>query len=957
MKRYFMIMLLIVPVFITGLSQVTTSGEKIRIYSSPMNPRLHPDDGRRLVKPPDSRTFNNRIQFMALRSLDGDYKKLLDKYTLELKLGNIIWPSYPVLFRDDLPQVMSELKKRGLYLFDLWGYVPGSGPGGYWQQFVVPEHATEIFKNELGDHWLGMDNGEQDGRYVGGYAGQLNPAGGSRADQYLNFQNHFQGLTDRLGNRMATLVSLNFGHYFLKEGLYTLIGAETAQGLPNTQIYYSFIRGAGKQYGVPWFGNASVWNRWGWKNYSGVSDYNGGETRGTSLSLLKRLIYTHIMYNCSAVGFESSFLDGKDKLSPVGKIQQSANKWVEKNGSPGILYTPVAVMLDFFSGWTFPRHLYSNNIFRVWGNLPYEAGDFLTDNVLDLLYPGYRDASFFHNEKGFITPTPYGDAADCILSDSPLWILNQYPVIITGGHLSGGDEIKDKLEKYVEAGGKLIITAGSLENISGGLGGIKSGTGNYSFSANSGITMAGTKTTESSAFDAMELQLTENATVLASCENVPLAIEKKYGAGSIIVFASPFGLPSVPVSFVTPKEDSVMETPFPMLSHVKKIIGNVLRGTMIFEAVDGASLITCRKGKGEYTLAVCNSSWNAKPFTISSSVGRIISVTELPLDCSERKAVGYLPESVSLDPGSNSSKTIGGGDIRIFKVRIEEKNIQEIPFTSPVPNPAGRGIVLRNISSLKEEILLRPTFFQHFDRVVIDWKYLAERGEDEISRQSAWIKNQGLKVMVDLSSGINLFPDLRLVENDSLEYLRSMTEISSLLGKMKIIGAGDLMISSHRTIENNFTDSLFAVSLKKTLKIISTEASGYGIRVHFRPLPGRFASDPADAISLVSSVNEPNLFVAPSVATIAASSGQGKGPADILKDPHVSVIFVAAGAKDILGRIYSLNLPVADSGSCNQISEVLRNSGDSILILDGIYNNKNEEYLDAKFTEGLERKN
>ena len=134
---------------------------------------------------------------------------------------------------------------------------------------------------------------------------------------------------------MATLVSLNFGHYFLKEGVYTMIGAETAQGLPNTQIYYSFIRGAGKQYGVPWFGNASVWNRWGWKNYSGVTDYNGGDTKGTSLSLLKRLIYSHIMYNCVAVGFESSFLNGKDELSPVGKIQQSANRWVSEERESG----------------------------------------------------------------------------------------------------------------------------------------------------------------------------------------------------------------------------------------------------------------------------------------------------------------------------------------------------------------------------------------------------------------------------------------------------------------------------------------------------------------------------------------------------------------------------------------------------------------------------------------------
>ena len=499
---------------------------------------------RRRVKPPDSGTFGNRIQFMALRSLDGDYKKLLDQYTLKYGLGNMIWPSYPLIYRKDLPDVVKELKRRDLYLFDIWGFVPGSGPGGYWQQFVVPDNTLELFEKELGDHWLGMDNGEQDGRYVGGYASQMHPSGGSREEQYLNFQNHFQGLTDRLGGKMATLVSLNFGHYFLKEGIYTMIGAETAQGLPNTQIYYSFIRGAGKQYGVPWFGNASVWNRWGWKNYSGVTDYNGGDTKGTSLSLLKRLIYSHIMYNCVAVGFESSFLNDKDELSPVGKIQQSANRWVSKNGNPGNLYTPVAVMLDFFSGWSFPRHLYTNDIYKVWGNLPYDEGDYLTDGILNLLYPGYQDASFFHDETGFITETPYGDAADCLLSDCPLWLMQQYPVIIIGSRLTGGHEIKDKLEAYVKSGGRLVITSGNLEAMPDGLCGIKTGQKKNEFGENAQVSIGEKRVTEKSGFTAGVMIAPSDAKILASCNNTPLALELNSGNGALIVLASQFGINS-----------------------------------------------------------------------------------------------------------------------------------------------------------------------------------------------------------------------------------------------------------------------------------------------------------------------------------------------------------------------------------------------------------------------------
>ena len=96
-------------------SQMTSVADKIRIYNYPMNPRQHPDDGRRFVKPPDAGTFGNQIQFMALRSLEGDYKKSLDNYTIKYGLGNIIWPAYPFIYRKDLPEIVRELKKRELY--------------------------------------------------------------------------------------------------------------------------------------------------------------------------------------------------------------------------------------------------------------------------------------------------------------------------------------------------------------------------------------------------------------------------------------------------------------------------------------------------------------------------------------------------------------------------------------------------------------------------------------------------------------------------------------------------------------------------------------------------------------------------------------------------------------------------------------------------------------------------
>ena len=60
------------------------------------------------------------------------------------------------------------------------GRTPGSGPGGYWQQFKPPREAFDVLERTLGERWLGTDIGEQDGRYIGGYANQMTPASAGR---------------------------------------------------------------------------------------------------------------------------------------------------------------------------------------------------------------------------------------------------------------------------------------------------------------------------------------------------------------------------------------------------------------------------------------------------------------------------------------------------------------------------------------------------------------------------------------------------------------------------------------------------------------------------------------------------------------------------------------------------------------------------------------------------------
>jgi len=925
---------------------------KHRVYTHLLEPREHPDYDRRPVRPPSWETFGNRTQFTSLRSfaVENDvivkYVEEIEKYTKTFDLGNVLWPSYPIVFAKNLGDLADEIKRRGLFLFDIWGYVPGSGPGGYWQQYGPPASVFEMLESKLGDHWLGMDIGEQDGRYIGGYASQMFPVSTDRVAQYLNFQRHFERMGDELGNKLATLVSLNYGHYFLKEGTYTCIGAETAQGLPNSQVYYAFIRGAGKQYGVPWFGNASIFNRWGYKTY-GSEGPDHSPTKGTSLNLLKRLLYSHILYNCLFVGFEAGHFES-DQLSPIGRVQQAAHRWVQQYGPPGVMHAPVALLLDFFSGWTFPRHLYTGEVYRVWGNLPYEEGDFLTDALLDLLYPGYQDSSYFHDESGFMTATPYGDIADCLLSDAPLWVLLRYPVLLVAGALSADAETGEKLARYVETGGHLVITAGNMRRVSSAFPGATIHDKHGLVGTDCSVQLGSNPVKEECPFKIRRVDLPSSANVLARCEEGVLAAEWTMGEGTVTLFTSDFGIPDQAVtnSPIPSEIDKPLPKPYPLLKHVRTVMDGILRTQVLFEAGGGLSLITCRKAPGEYTLGVCNNSLQPRPFSIISHCGPVESITELPLDQSEKRAIGYFPEGFEkAEVGVSNPETIAGGDVRIFSVKLREEHVEEIPHIVPPPRPRGRVLPLRGLRLIKEDVLSRPTFFEHFDGVMVDWKYLHQREKDALKAEAGWLKRQGLRVYVDVTSGLNLYPDLRLVNNDQRDYDTSMAAIDDVLNKMEVLGSRDLILSLHRAPENNFTAEQTRASFERALREIGSRAAARDTAVYLRVCP-KGPDNLDEAKALLGRVAAPNLSLAPSTALLARQRATETPAAQWLAS-GVGLWMVDGPSPN--GRL--------DGYNCSDtFPRLLSLAPNAPMVLDAVYPDKDGEYLDVSNLERLVRK-
>lgn len=124
--------------------------------------------------------------------------------------------------------------------------------------------------------------------------------------------------------------------------------------------------------------------------------------------------------------------------------------------------------------------------------------------------------------------------------------------------------------------------------------------------------------------------------------------------------------------------------------------------------------------------------------------------------------------------------------------------------------------------------------FAHFDGVVIDWRYLQVRKREELAQEAGWVGQQGLSVVVDLTSGINLFPDLRLLNNLRQDHAASLAAIEDVIAKMEILPARDLVMSLHRYPETNFSEEQAWQSFEATLRQVSERARRREVTVHLR---------------------------------------------------------------------------------------------------------------------------
>ena len=328
-----------------------------------------------------------------------------------------------------------------------------------------------------------------------------------------------------------------------------------------------------------------------------------------------------------------------------------------------------------------------------------------------------------------------------------------------------------------------------------------------------------------------------------------------------------------------------MKNPYPLTPETKVALDAVLREQMIFgtskaPSENGLSLVTCRRGKGEYTLLISNSSWEEKPFEIVSFAGTITKIEELPLDMKEVDDPAYVVDCIDRNIiGKDTENTIVGGGTRTFRVLIDEK-VREVAEVQPPANPTERMLFVRDhdnaIGAIKEAVLRRPSFFQQYGGVMLDWRYISGRSKEDIAEQSNWVKLQHLDIGVDFGSGFNLFPDLRIITNNVYEAEKSWRKIDDVLAKMEILGATTAVVTLH---QSGFTypgkRAEFEADFTAGLKTFARKAAAKGITVYMRNTYRRGArSDYEISDTFVAAVGEPNFKAAYAIATDTLDSNR-----------------------------------------------------------------------------------
>lgn len=679
--------------------QMAEPETRVRPYRYGVEPEEYPDYNRRPFITPSWKTFGNKVQFVGGRGWGEEFGVIDEKLPYWMPKATVMRPNYShfVMEPEALKQALTRMKERGYYLFNINAFGPGTPPIGSFGQFRVEPWKVEMMKEILGDHYLGFDLGEQDGRYWADCRSIDYPMSDDYSERYLRAMKYMQKAAREQGDVISMLSVKWFWHYPMKDGYITCSGAESQNKsyTSNDQIHYAFIRGACKQYGLLWYGDISVFNSWGYKSYQKETETSSPQ-KGNSLAWMKRMLLSQYQYNSAILGFEGSLYqeeNGKKTISPIGMMQTDMQQFIEKHPKPGPQYTPVALLLDYFSGWMTPNEPFREK-YKVWNFLPYQAGDFLTHRLLDMFYEDYARAGLHKDEYGGLCNTPYGDALDVLLSDARSSALERYATVVVGGELSTNImEVADRLTRYMNQGGQVITTIDNARKL------FPRSVGNPS--------------------------------------DAPFKVEEfSYQKGKLSVV-------HCPNQGILPNSH--------MNQQMKEYLDGVFKSTRIFSVGDSLGYVTNIEGDGKFLLGIYNHTLSPQSFHIQSHVGAIEQIEELHPVRDLTQQAGYFPEGFEgLNPGISNQSTLAAADVRLFRVTVKEdkEKIKYLPKAIVEKAVTDCYLTVSSLIGLADKIQCMPTFFDHFSGVDTHWTALQTVDSLAFSEDAWWYNLKKLQFSI-----------------------------------------------------------------------------------------------------------------------------------------------------------------------------------------------------------------
>jgi len=269
---------------------------------------------------------------------------------------------------------------------------------------------------------------------------------------------------------------------------------------------------------------------------------------------------------------------------------------------------------------------------------------------------------------------------------------------------------------------------------------------------------------------------------------------------------------------------------------------------------------------------------------------------------------------------------------------------------------------LSSIGSVEHAIRSRPTFFQHYSGLLLDWQYLHQRELSTLAHESVWIAQQHADIWVDLTSGLDLFPGLRLINNSAPDiYARSLTVILDVMDKMVVTGIQDLVFSLHRVPENNIDRDTTLVEMATTLTTLVQWAQTRAIRLHLRQAFKNPFNTLSDMDGWLHDHNlQDDIHLAISTSLLIAN---GVTPDDLMPmfdAGRISMVLLACPAFDIMGDLFddSARLTASSINAASCQSEIPGWVSTAVTLnlmmaFDATYEDANQEYKDAALVSNL----